>query len=132
MVRTRTKQKSTILIVEDDDLIQRLLAKLLSSNECIIEKAKNGNHALEIASRVLVALTILDLKLPDIDGMEILKKLKSIDHEMPVIIITAHGSPVKVRKAMEFGAFDFITKPFDLQQVYTTVQNALLSRFSTA
>jgi len=132
MVRKPIKRKDTVLIVEDDDQTLDLLAKLLGGQGYRPQKAVDGNQAIEIALRSLPSLAIVDLNLPDSDGLDILSKLKSIDKDLPVIILTAHGSQTVVRRAMEIGAFDFLTKPFDLDEVCATVRAALKSKLPKA
>ena len=128
MVRKPIKREDTVLIVEDDDQTLDLLAKLLGGKGYSPIKAVDGNQAIEIALKSLPSLAIVDLNLPDSDGLDVLRDLKAMDKDIPVIILTARGSQATVRKAMEIGAFDFLTKPFDLDEVCATVRAALESR----
>jgi len=125
MKKNQTEQKQKILIVEDDNEILNLLLQVLSSKGYITMKAESGRQALHIAGRTRPDLVILDLKLPDCNGIQILDQLKAIDWAIQVIILTGYGSQEAVRSAMEIGAFDFLTKPFEIHELCTAVREAL-------
>lgn len=122
-----TKRKQTILIVEDDKKVLDILERILSSEGYTTMKAESGIGALQIAARTKVDAVILDLNLPDRNGIQVLTRLKGMDESIQVIILTAYGSQEAVRSAMEIGAFDFLTKPFDFQELCTVVREALVS-----
>ena len=73
-------------------------------------------------------LVILDVKLPDVSGMEVLRRLRRIDPGVPVVIVTSYGSVETVRASMKLGAFDYLTKPFDNQEIRRVAREALTSR----
>ena len=125
MKKNLAKQKQKILIVEDDNKVLNLLLRALSSKGYITMKAESGRQALHIAGRTRPDLVILDLKLPDCNGIQILAELKAIDQAIQVIILTGYGSREAVRSAMEMGAFDFLTKPFEIHELCAVIREAL-------
>jgi len=127
MGKKLTENKKTVLIVEDDREMLDLLSRVLSKRGYIAIKAEDGTKAMAIASEIRPDLTILDLNLPDCDGIEILGRLKAMQASAQVIILTGYGSQDAARSAMETGAFDFLTKPFDIDEVCAVVKEALLS-----
>lgn len=118
----------TILLVDDEPQVHRLIKRILSFGSARILTAGTGAKALEVAARTAVDVVILDVKLPDLSGTEVLRRLRDIDADVPVIMITGHGSPGTVRAAMELGAFDYLTKPFSGEEMRRAVREALLSR----
>jgi DNA-binding NtrC family response regulator len=125
------KRKQTILIVEDDKDMSDLLAGVVSGLGYETMKAESGSQAVHIASGIRLDLVILDLKLPDCNGIRVLEQLKAIDQSMQVIILTGFGSQEAVRSAMEIGAFDFLTKPFEVHELCAVVQDALMPESPT-
>jgi DNA-binding NtrC family response regulator len=128
MKKTLAKQKQKILIVEDDNKVLNLLLRALSGKGYITMKAENGRQALRMAVRARPDLVILDLKLPDCNGIQILAELKAIDQTIQVIILTGYGSQEEIRNAMEMGAFDFFTKPFEIHELCAVIREALGDR----
>ncbi|MFH2218420.1 MAG: response regulator [Pseudomonadota bacterium] len=126
-----TGNKKTILIVEDDQETIGLLFQVLSRGGYIVLKAETGTEAIDIMSSNKPDLIILDLNLPDCNGLEILARLMAMHQSVQVIILTGHGSRDAVRSAMKAGAFDFITKPFDIDEVCAVVKEALMSKHPT-
>lgn len=118
----------TILIVEDNPQVCAMLERIFAKKGYLTLKAESGSHALNIATRLKPGVVILDLNLPDYNGIQLVSQIKAIDKAIQVIILTAHGSREAVRTAMESGAFDFFTKPFDFDDLCDTVRNASLFR----
>ena len=118
-------KKRIILIVEDDEATLELLAQTLSKEGYRTLMAQDGTQAIQIASTNRLDLVVLDLNLPDITGIEVMGELKAIDERLQIIVLTGHGSRERARSAMEKGAFDFLTKPFDLKHVCAVVSEAL-------
>jgi DNA-binding response OmpR family regulator len=127
MKRKPAQRNQTILIVEDDREVLDLLIRILSSKGYTAMKEERGSEALHIAARIRPDLVILDLNLPDCNGIEVLDRLKAIDETIQVIILTGYGSQEAVRSAMENGAFDFLTKPFEIHELCAVVREALTS-----
>jgi len=114
----------TILVVDDEQLIRRSIAKRLSVAGYTVLEAENGKVALEQAARG-VDLAILDYRLPDLDGLTVLKQIRQIDADVLVILLTAYASVETAVEAMKLGAYHFMNKPFDLEALTTMVEQAL-------
>jgi DNA-binding NtrC family response regulator len=124
MRKNRAPREGTILIVEDDEKVMNIIDRLLSGEGYATIKTENGAHAMQMAARVKPDVVILDLKLPDFSGIQVLGKLKAMDEAVQVIILTGHGSKASVRSAMEFGALNFLTKPFEFHELHEAVREA--------
>lgn len=109
--------RATILIVEDEDTQRSLLAGLLRKEGYTVEEAGNGAKALELFRSKTIELALLDFKLPDMDGLTILRGLKEINPEVEVIMITAFGSIENAVNALKTGASEYLTKPIDLDDL---------------
>ncbi|MCP4220590.1 MAG: sigma-54-dependent Fis family transcriptional regulator [bacterium] len=118
-----------ILIIDDDPSIRNMLSIVLKRNGYDITMADNGRSALESLKRdTLFDLVISDIKMPDISGIELLKKIKSITPRIPVIMITAFASANDAVEAMKLGAEDYVTKPFNLDELKIIIQRALYKK----
>jgi two-component system, NtrC family, response regulator AtoC len=112
-----------VLAVDDQDDMRWLLAHLLRERGLEVLTAEDGEEALERVKREAPQVVLLDLKIPRLDGMQVLEKIRAIDSEVPVIVITAYGDIPSAVKAMKLGAYDFLTKPFNNEDLLFTVQN---------
>ena len=119
---------ATILLVDDQDTIRHFLAKAFEEQGHEVIQAASGEQAAEYLKDDRPDAAVLDLKLPGISGMELLERIKKIDRQIPVIIITAYGEISSAVKAMKMGAFDYLTKPVDLDRLVLTVGRALQSQ----
>ncbi len=118
----------TILVADDDAAIRGNLCLLLRDEGYQVREAADGQLALDALQDSRVTLTLLDLKMPHVDGMEVLRQRASHLEETPIIVITALGGSAAAIEAMKLGAYDYITKPFDLDEVLFTVRRALAQR----
>ncbi|HMF60457.1 MAG TPA: sigma-54 dependent transcriptional regulator [Vicinamibacterales bacterium] len=116
--------KATILVVDDEALIRWSLAERLKSEGYDVLEADTGRAALEKLPEG-VDLVLLDYRLPDTDGVTILRKMKEFDQDILVILLTAFASVETAVEAMKLGAYHFANKPFNLDEVATTVERAL-------
>ena len=118
---------SKILIVEDEDAIRRVLKKVLSeeNSKLIIEEAVNGVDAVTKIKSNHYDLVICDIKMPKKDGIEVLSFIRKYDENIKVIMISGHGDLKTAVKAMRVGAFDYIEKPPDLNNLLNSVRGAL-------
>ncbi len=114
-----------VLIVDDEASIRSSLEKLLSYEKYRAISAPDGPSALEIVNDERIDIVLLDVKMPGMDGLEVLQKLKEMREELPVIIISGHGTISTAVEATKLGAFDFIEKPIDLDRLLLTVRNGL-------
>jgi len=117
--------EARILVVDDEYLIRWTLQKNLEKEGYEVILAETGEEALERVKEEAPDLALLDIKLPGMDGYEVLEKALKIDEGIIPIMITAFDEVDKVVKAMRLGAFDYITKPFDFSKVYLSIQKAL-------
>ncbi|MFC1502396.1 sigma-54-dependent transcriptional regulator [bacterium] len=114
-----------ILIVDDDPKIRLVLADRLQASGFIICQAHNGKRGLEMVSADKPDLVLLDLQMPEMSGLEVLKRLLKDTPNLPVIILTAHGSIEHAVEAMKLGAYDFLPKPCKPDHILLVVQKAL-------
>ncbi len=119
------KHRPHILIVDDETNVRRVLGTLLEQAGFVTTRAASGEQALDLVRSQDPDLVLTDLKMEGIDGMELLARMRAAFPEIPVIMLTAHGSVATAVEAMKRGAFDFITKPFDREQVIELVGKAL-------
>jgi len=117
--------KARILIVDDEKRMRRILQILLKSQGYEIKLAQDGDEAWSMFQQVPYDLVITDLKMPGIDGMELLGLINKQNPDVPVIVITAYGSVDSAVKAMKQGAYDYITKPFENEEIKIVVAKAL-------
>jgi two-component system KDP operon response regulator KdpE len=113
-----------ILIVDDEPAIQRALAPLLRTRGFDVEIAATGAEALRLASANLPALIVLDLGLPDLEGTEVCKRLRSWS-TVPIIVLSARGAEADKVQALDLGADDYVTKPFGPEELLARIRVAL-------
>lgn len=118
---------SKILVIEDEAAIRRVLVKILSeeSDTYNVDEAEDGLRGLEKVRKEDFDLVLCDIKMPKMDGVEVLEAVKKIKPEIPFIMISGHGDLDTAVNTMRLGAFDYISKPPDLNRLLTTVRNAL-------
>ncbi len=121
-------EKKQLLVVDDEPNLRKVLSAQLQRDGYDVHTAEDGEQALEVLRDHHVDLVITDLKMPKLDGMELLRRVVAMDEELPVVMITAHGTVDNAVEALKTGAFDYITKPFDQAEVRAVVQKALLTR----
>ena len=113
-----------ILLVDDEEGYVSVLAKRLSKRNFQVKTALSGSEAIRILRNESFDLAVLDLKMEDMDGIEVLKVFKAMEPQMPVIILTGHGSETAAREGMEYGAFDYLVKPCDLSELVARIRQA--------
>jgi len=116
----------SILIVDDEEVIRNFFSEMLS--EYRILTAQSGEEALEIIKTDRPELVLLDLKMPGIDGLETLKRIRKMDKGLSVVMLTAYGTPEIKSQAMRLGARGLMAKPFELQQIKTLIEDSLEKR----
>jgi len=114
-----------ILVVDDDEALLRLLTMRLSAIGFDVTTCATGEEALAVAKREIFDLALTDLRLPDRDGLSVLEELKLIHPDLPVLLLTAHGSIPNAVEAMQKGAFGYLTKPFDDKELQATLEKGL-------
>lgn len=113
-----------ILIVDDERAIRRALREILEFEEFEVDEAENGKEGLDKAKSENYDIIFCDIKMPEMDGMEVLDGLIKAKVETPVIMISGHGNIETAVQAIKKGAFDFIEKPLDLNRILVTIRNA--------
>jgi len=114
-----------ILIIDDDRAFREILEVVLADTGYEVRVATGGAEGLTMVDRETPDLVLLDLRMPDMEGLEVLQRLKASAPELAVVMMTAYGSIKTAVEAIRQGAFDFLTKPFDLDELKNTIQNAL-------
>jgi DNA-binding NtrC family response regulator len=120
--------KARVLIVDDDPGMRDTLEAVLKADGYSVHAAENGGQAMEILSGNKFDVVLLDLQLPDGQGTDLLPKIKASDPEVLIIMMTAFGTIRTAVEALKRGAFEFITKPFELDEMMRMIQNALKVR----
>lgn len=118
---------SKILVIEDEPAIRRVLSKILSEENDTyqVEEAEDGLVGMEKIKTTDYDLILCDIKMPKMDGVEVLEATKKIKPEIPIVMISGHGDMETAIHTMRLGAFDYISKPPDLNRLLNTVRNAL-------
>lgn len=121
------KIMSKILVIEDEAAIRRVLVKILSeeSEKYQVDEAEDGLIGIEKVRAEDFDLVLCDIKMPKMDGVEVLEAIKKLKPEIPVVMISGHGDLDTAVNTMRLGAFDYISKPPDLNRLLNTVRNAL-------
>ncbi|RKZ15643.1 hypothetical protein DRQ53_08475 [bacterium] len=120
--------QARILVVDDEPMLRRLMSDRMQYWGCVIEEASNGEEALEQLKRSTFDLVLLDLKMPGMGGLDVLKRMRELNDETDVIVLTAHGSIEAAVEAVQGGAADFLLKPADFELLKNTVQRVLDAR----
>jgi DNA-binding NtrC family response regulator len=115
---------SKILIIDDEQAIRHALREILEYESFNVTEAEDGPGALKLIEKEAFDVIFCDIKMPRMDGMEVLSKLKEKGLETPVIMITGHGNVETAVEALKKGAYDFIQKPLDLNRILVSVRNA--------
>ena len=120
--------KPNVLVVEDEELMRSILRQLLETENYRVLSADSAENALDIFSTNDVAVTLTDIKMAGMDGLELLDQIKTVDADAPVIIMTAYSSVDSAIAALRKGAYDYVTKPFVNEDLLQTVRNAVRTK----
>jgi DNA-binding response OmpR family regulator len=135
MQPTRRENKNAkpirLLLVDDEQGFVDVLSKRLAKRGIHTTRAFSGSDGIRLLRRDDFDVAVLDLKLGDMDGIEILKIFKKMDPDMPVIMLTGHGSEKASREGIRFGAFDYLTKPHELAELVAKINQAVRHREKT-
>lgn len=121
----KMKNKPQILVIDDEKDVCNIFEKSLIQEGYTVFTALDGLSGLKIVKEKKPDIVLLDLKMPKMDGIEVLRNIKKIDKNIVVIIITGYGTMDSARMAMRLGAFDYITKPIDLEYVNAVIKDGL-------
>jgi two-component system KDP operon response regulator KdpE len=115
---------TTVLIVEDDPALSRALRAMFKSNDFDARDVGTGEEAVALASRGGIDVIVLDLGLPDVDGFEVLRRVRTFC-DTPVVVLTVHHEQREKVRALDLGADDYITKPFDTAELFARIRAVL-------
>ncbi len=121
-------RKGSVLVIDDEEIMREILEALLTREGYDVRLAASGAEGLELARALPFDAAIVDVMMPDMDGLATLDELKKLDEETPVLMITAFASVETAIAAMKRGAFDYITKPFKNDEVLVVLRNAIERR----
>ena len=126
---------STILVVDDDEVIGGLLQEVLEDEGYRVERAADGQHAAARMHATDINAVLLDLRIPTVDGLQVLKVVRAAEHEaishLPIMLISATASDLERRAGLEAGADDYLAKPFDLDELLHRLDRLLRRRQAT-
>jgi DNA-binding NtrC family response regulator len=114
-----------ILVIDDERPIRRTLCEILEFEKFEVDQAKNGEEGLKMARDNEYDVILCDIKMPKMDGMEVLEKIKELDYDSTIVMISGHGTIDTAVDALKKGAFDYLPKPPDLNRLLVTVRNAM-------
>jgi two-component system, NtrC family, nitrogen regulation response regulator NtrX len=116
---------SRILVIDDERSIRSTLKEILEYEKHIVHDAPDGAEGLKLAADGNYDVILCDIKMPKMDGLEVLEKLQELSSDTPVVMISGHGNIETAVEAIKKGAFDFISKPLDLNRMLITIRNAM-------
>ncbi len=116
---------ATVLVIDDERSIRNTLKEILEHEQYQVEIAENGQQGLQLIKEKNIDVVLCDIKMPQMDGMEVLTKATELNSSLPFIMITGHGDIETAVEAIKKGAFDFLQKPLDLNRILVTIRNAL-------
>ena len=114
-----------ILFVDDERGFVDVISKRMSKRNIEVTKAYSGKEALQALRKTDFDAAVLDLKMEDMDGIEVLKIFKTIVPDLPVLMLTGHGSEEAARDGIQLGALDYLTKPCDLEELIAKIQEVV-------
>jgi DNA-binding NtrC family response regulator len=125
--KKKTAGQIKLLLVDDEKGFANIIAKRMSKRDIDVTKAYSGTEALQTIRKANFDVAVLDLKMEDMDGIEILKIFKKMDPDLAVIMLTGHGSESAAKDGVKFGAYDYLTKPCDLEELIKKIEEAVQS-----
>lgn len=117
-----------VLIIEDEVRIARILTIELQHEGYVVETAESGREGLEKALHAQWDLILLDIMLPELNGIEVLRRIRAVDVVTPVIILTARGETPDIVSGLDLGANDYMSKPFEIEELLARIRNAIRNR----
>ncbi len=122
--KSNNRKTIRVLLVDDEKGYLNVLSKRLSRRFITATKAFSGTEAIQVLRKNDFNAVVLDLKMEDMDGIEVLKVIKRMVPDLPVIILTGHGSQTAAREGIKLGAFDYLTKPCELVELIDKIHEA--------
>ena len=128
LARTTTMNPMNVLLIEDDPLVMLGAQQALQLADMTVVQATSAEAALQQVALACPSVVLSDVRLPDEDGFEVLKRMQALDAEVPVILMTGHGDIRMAVEAMRLGAYDFLEKPFSSERLVEVIRRALEKR----
>ncbi|MFH1219095.1 MAG: sigma-54 dependent transcriptional regulator [Candidatus Eisenbacteria bacterium] len=122
------KNAGRILVVDDEKSIRNTIARILEYEGYVVREADDGRAALSLVGEEQLDAVVLDIKMPGMDGIEVLRRVKEVDPGLPVIILSGHGTIATAVEATALGAFNFLEKPPDRDKLLINLRNAVAGR----
>ena len=123
-----SRNRGTVLVVDDEQVMREILEALLRQAGYSVRLAETGEQGIRIVDREPVDLAVVDVMLPDISGLKVLERIRQIDPELSVVMLTAFASVETAVAAIKCGAFDYVTKPFKNDEVLNLIANGIRQR----
>lgn len=123
-----TRLVPTILVVEDDDAFRKVLVTALDQRGYDVQGAPDGESALRLARKESPEMAVVDLRLPDLSGLDVVRELKAIDSSTSIVVLTGYGSIATALEAVRLGARDYLTKPVDADRIVAALEGGAEAR----
>jgi len=123
--KTPTKNKIRLLLVDDEEGFVTILSKRMRKRGFAVSEANSGAEAIQILRKRDFDVVVLDLKMEDMDGIEVLRIFKKMVPDLPVIMLTGHGSEEASKEGLELGAADYLTKPCELEELISKIHDVV-------
>jgi two-component system response regulator RegA len=123
-----TRLVPTILVVEDDDAFRKVLVTALDQRGYDVQGVSDGESALRVARKESPEMAVVDLRLPDLSGLDVVRELKAIDPSTSIVVLTGYGSIATALEAVRLGAVHYLTKPTDADRVLAAFEMGLAAR----
>ena len=122
---SRLDESIRLLLVDDEEGFVRVVANRLRKRNCVVTETFSGSEAIQALRKEDFDAAVLDLKMEGMDGIEVLKIFKKMVPELPVIMLTGHGSAQAAKEGMALGAFDYLTKPCEMEELIAKIRQAV-------
>jgi DNA-binding NtrC family response regulator len=126
--KNANSERIRLLLVDDEEGFVNVLSKRIHRRNIDVTRAFSGSEAIQALRLQAFDVAVLDLKMEDLDGLEVLKIFKIMDPQLAVIMLTGHGSAEAAKKAIDLGAFDYLTKPCELEELLKKITAAYQAR----
>jgi DNA-binding NtrC family response regulator len=126
--KEKGEERIKLLLVDDEEGYVNVLSNRMSKRKIDVTKALSGTAGIQALRKADFHVAVLDLKMEDMDGIEVLKVFKKMVPDMPVIMLTGHGSEQAARDGIEYGAYDYLIKPCDFGELIEKIREAIRSR----
>jgi len=125
ITKTTIQNKIRLLLVDDEEGFVNVLSKRMSKRGFTVSDANSGSEAIQILRKQDFDVVVLDLKMEDMDGIEVLRIIKKMVPDLPVIMLTGHGSEEASKEGLKLGAVDYLTKPCELEDLISKIHEAV-------